>query len=591
MSLLQRILPKIMFWRYMLIFTLAGVIPFAAVTNLTLTRMSSATKAETESRISQMLHLAAVNLDSHFQTLSNMTEKMYLYRVSDNGTYKGLEDILYSKINTKANINNYISVLADSNSFLRNVVFIDRVNGQVYGAGKPALKSIRTDWDFASWDLIRRASENPRKMAISTPHQDSYFIYGKQTVFTFCRALLSLNDLPEKETILGYLLLDIDQSIFSDAFQGYNWQETGKLYVLNEDDLILYASDEGETGQTLAPGFAENMTVITQDISTCNWRIVCCLDETLVMGHIIQLRSHLILISVLTLLGVLFFTWLSSRNMAMPVRRMLKQMKQVQSGNLDVSLPVNGRDEMSELSSGFNHMTESLRSHIEKSYVASIRQKEAELDALRMQIHPHFLYNTLEVIRMSSVAHQDLETAEMTLSLVHQLQYVIGESHERVTLQKEMDIIRDYISLVSLRYGQIELKTSVPVALTSCQILKMTLQPVVENAVQHGLRPLGGGQISISAVREGELLRLTVMDNGCGMDADQLAALRRQIDSDKMPEIKEDGLRSIGMKNVHDRIRMACGPAFGLEIESAPGVGTAVVIDLPYQVMEEGGAQ
>ena len=425
---------------------------------------------------------------------------------------------------------------------------------------------------------------------ISKPNLYDYFIYGKETVFTFCRAMLSLNDLPEKETILGYLLLDIDQSIFSDTFQAYNWQETGKLYVLNEDGLILYASDEAEIGQPLAPGATENMSVITQKIPTCNWRIVCCLDEGLIMGHIMQLRSRLMIISALTLLGMLLFTWISSRNMSMPVRRMLKQMQQVQSGNLDVSLPVEGRDEMSDLSRGFNHMTESLRTHIEKSYVASIRQKEAELDALRMQIHPHFLYNTLEVIRMSSVAHQDLETAEMTLSLVHQLQYVIGESYERVTLQKELGIIRDYISLVSLRYGQIELKTSVPAALCSCRILKMTLQPVVENAVQHGLRPLGGGQISISAIRQGELLQLTVMDNGCGMDAEQLSALRLQLDSDKMPEIKEDGLRSIGMKNVHDRIRLACGQAFGLEIESQPGVGTAVVINLPYQLLEEGDA-
>ena len=199
-----------------------------------------------------------------------------------------------------------------------------------------------------------------------------------------------------------------------------------------------------------------------------------------------------------------------------------------------------------------------------------------------MQIHPHFLYNTLEVIRMSSVAHQDMETAQMTLSLVHQLQYVIGESNERVPLQKELDIIEDYISLVSLRYGQIDLKTSVPPDLLPCPILKMTLQPIVENAVQHGLRPQCGGQISISAAHSDTVLTITVMDNGCGMDPDQLFALRRQLESDKMPEVKEDGLRSIGTKNVHDRIRLACGPAYGLEIESQVGIGTAVVLHLPY---------
>lgn len=218
--------------------------------------------------------------------------------------------------------------------------------------------------------------------------------------------------------------------------------------------------------------------------------------------------------------------------------------------------------------------------------MASIRQKEAELDALRMQIHPHYLYNTLEVIRMSSVAHQDQETAQMTLSLVRQLQYVIGESKEQVPLQTELDIIRDYVSLVSLRYGQIDLTITVPHALLNCPILKMTLQPIVENAVQHGLRPLGGGQISIGAAREGDILLLTVMDNGCGMDADQLEKQRAALESDSLPEVKADGLRSIGTKNVHDRIRLACGNSYGLEIESQEHVGTAVVLRLPYHQPE-----
>ncbi len=583
MRFIRRLLPKKMFWRYMLIFTLIGIIPFTVVTSLTLNHMSAAIKKETESRITQMLRLAGVSLNARFQSLSSMTEKMYLYRISENGTYTGLEGILKSGVNTQANMNNYLSGLADSNDSLRNVLFIDQVNHQVYGIGKPALKSVRMNWDYEAWDLIQYASAHPRDLAISDPHPDSYFIYGSQTVFTFCRAMLSLDDLPEKETILGFLLLDIDQSIFSDAFQAYNWQEAGKLYVLNEDGLILYASETGEIGRTAEKSNAAGAAVITQEIPACKWRIAFYLNEALVMAPVTQLRNRLLLISMLALAGMLALTGLSSRHMAMPVGRILRQMDQVQSGHLDVSVPVEGKDEMSDLSRGFNHMTDALRKHIEQSYVASIRQKEAELDALRMQIHPHFLYNTLEVIRMSSVAHQDMETAQMTLSLVHQLQYVIGESDERVPLQKELDIIRDYISLVSLRYGQIELKSSVPASLLSCLILKMTLQPIVENAVQHGLRPQGGGQISISAARVEDQLRLTVMDNGCGMDAEQLSALRRQLDSDKMPEVKEDGLRSIGTKNVHDRIRLACGPAYGLEIESQAGIGTAVVIHLPYQ--------
>ena len=586
MHTLRKMLPRKLFWRYMLIFVFVGIIPFVAITGISLNHTSNAMRNEAHSRITQMIHLSGVNLDAHFQSLESITERMYLYRISENGTYKTLESVLKSKGSKASDMNNYLSGLADSSKFLRNVLFVDLVNQDTYAIGKPAVKSLRLNWDFENWDLIREASRHPREMTISGMHTDSYFIYNNQTVFTFCRPMLSLDDLPEKESILGYLLLDIDRSIFDDVFRSYNWQDAGTLYVLNRDNQVLYASSANAVGTVFESVPGRTDSVITESIPTCSWQILFLLDENLVMAPVRQLRNRLFVLAALALAAMLVITWLSSRRMSMPIRKILDQMEQVRSGNLDVSVPVYGTDELSSLSSGFNHMTEALRKHIEQSYLASIRQKEAELDALRMQIHPHFLYNTLEVIRMSSVAHQDMETAQMTLSLVRQLQYVIGESHEQVPLHRELEIVRDYISLVSLRYGQIDLTSTVPAALLKCPILKMTLQPIVENAVQHGLRPLGGGQISITAARsEGQLL-LTVMDNGCGMDARQLEKLRSQLKSDKLPEVKEDGLRSIGTKNVHDRIRLACGPQYGLEIESQEGVGTAVVIHLPDNMPE-----
>lgn len=586
MHTLRKLLPKKLFWRYMLIFVFVGVFPFVAITGISLEHVSKALRNEAQSRITQMIHLSGVNLDSHFQSLESITERMYLYRVSENGTYKTLEGVLKSKGNVASNMNNYLSSLADSSKYLRNVLFVDLVNQATYAIGKPSVKSLRLDWHFDAWDLIRDAALHPREMTISDLHRDSYFNYNNQTVFTFCRPMLSLDDLPEKETILGYLLLDIDRSIFDDAFRAYDWQDAGTLYVLSRDNQVLYASSADAIGTAFDPALGQTATSISESIPTCNWKILFLLDENLAMAPVCQLRDRLFALAAAVLAAMLMITWLSSRRMSMPIRKILDQMDQVRSGNLDVSVPVYGTDELSGLSSGFNHMTKALRKHIEQSYVASIRQKEAELDALRMQIHPHFLYNTLEVIRMSSVAHQDMETAQMTLSLVHQLQYVIGESKERVPLGKELEIVRDYISLVSLRYGQINLTTDIPAALSGCLILKMTLQPIVENAVQHGLRPLGGGQISISAVREGDTLRLTVMDNGCGMSAEQLKMLRAQLESDHLPAMKEDGLRSIGTKNVHDRIRLACGHPYGLEIESQEDVGTAVVIRLPYHQPE-----
>lgn len=586
MSFLQRFFTKKLFWQYVMVFVLVGIIPFIAITGITLNRMSQALTEEATERVTQMIHSSAVNLDAQFDSLASLTKQMYLYRISENGKHSNLEEIIKDNSNAASYLKNYIAALEDSNKYIRNVIFIDEVNQQVYGIGRPAVKTIRADWNYQAWELLKKAAQSPRNLMISSPHVDSYFRYGKQTVLTFCRPLLSLDELPEKETILGYLLLDIDQSIFGDFFQADDWQGTGSLYILDENNFVIYAGSTELIGTVFSDEKAHDDSMLREDISTCNWRILFDLDEQQVLSPVKLLRSRLLVLAALVLAVMLVITWLSSRKMSMPIHRILKQMEQVRSGNLQVSVPVKGHDELSELSRGFNHMTASLQKYIEQSYVASIRQKEAELDALRMQIHPHFLYNTLEVIRMSSVAHQDTETAQMTMSLVNQMQYVIGESNEQVTLQKELSIVRDYISLVSLRYGQIEMKVNIHASLLLCSILKMTLQPVVENAVQHGLRPLGGGQISINAIRRENDLFITVMDSGVGMDEAQLTKLREQLNSEKMPEVKEDGLRSIGMKNVYDRIRLACGAEYGLEIESHPGIGTAVVIHLPYRVLE-----
>jgi two-component system sensor histidine kinase YesM len=583
---MRHLIPRKFSWQLMTVFAVFAIVPFVIMSWLSLDRMSQALEKETKTRVTQMIHLGGTNLDARFQTLSNTTEKMYLYHVSINGTSSDLETILKSHRNAQFEMSNYVGNLLDSNDFLRNVLFVDCWNQHTYAAGKPAYKNLKPSWDAQTWPFLQEASLHPRQMSISEPHVEEYFNFGSRTVFTFCRPYLSLQDLPEKETILGYLLLDIDESIFDDAFSAYDWSENGTLYVLDDRNAVRYASRAEEIGTVIT--FPENsrFTLLTEDMPSCGWRVVFLLDRMLSMQNVRQLRHQLILLGAFLLLMMLVLTWLSSRHLSRPIQTMLQQMNKVQAGDLTARVPVQGNDEISALSLGFNHMVSALDTHIQKSYVASIRQKEAELDALRMQIHPHFLYNTLEVIRMSSVGHNDPETAQMTLSLVRQLQYVIGESKEQVPLGKELDIVRDYIALVSLRYGQIDLTTDIPAMLSNCPILKMTLQPIVENAVQHGLRPLGGGQISISAAREGDTLRLTVMDNGCGMSAEQLNALRAQLESDHLPAMKEDGLRSIGTKNVHDRIRLACGHPYGLEIESQEDVGTAVVIRLPYQQPE-----
>ena len=214
---------------------------------------------------------------------------------------------------------------------------------------------------------------------------------------------------------------------------------------------------------------------------------------------------------------------------------------------------------------------------------AEIKQKEAELNALKTQIKPHYLYNTLDIIRMTAMKHEDRETAEMLESLARQLRYLMGEEKEMVSLEQELDNIRDYFQMMRIRYeGRISLNITVPESLREIAVLKLLVQPAVENAVKHGLKEKDGqGSVWISANRKAEKVEVTVMDDGVGMDTEQLEAIRKRI-SAGTKELHNPEKGGVGLVNVNERIQNRYGCQYGVQIESTKGAGTIVIICIPY---------
>jgi two-component system sensor histidine kinase YesM len=268
-----------------------------------------------------------------------------------------------------------------------------------------------------------------------------------------------------------------------------------------------------------------------------------------------------------------------SRMFTGPILVIMRQMLRVESGNLETSVNVTRKDELGRLAHGFNRMIERLNLFINDAYVAEIKRKHAELNALKSQIRPHYLYNTLEVIRMSAVANDDDQVADMIHSLSKQLKYVIDYGEEWVTLGRELDHLRDYFHLIEVRFDnriklEIEIKGE---ELLNVNVLKLSLQPIVENAVQHGIRPKGGkGIVLVTVERDNENLAITVYDDGIGIEENKL----REINS-HLTETEGSTGKSIGVKNVHERIKNACGEDYGLDIDSKPHVGTSVRILFP----------
>jgi two-component system sensor histidine kinase YesM len=264
-------------------------------------------------------------------------------------------------------------------------------------------------------------------------------------------------------------------------------------------------------------------------------------------------------------------------------------MKQVEGGNFDVEKGIDpGRgDEFGLLAAGFLEMTGRLKEYIRTSLLAKIRQREAELAALRSAIRPHFLYNSLEIIRMNAVANDDESTASLALMLADQMRYSLGAVRGKVTLGRELDMIRNYFAVIGLRYGGAvtwEIQVSPP-DLERAQVLSLMIQPVVENAVVHGIKPKGRGHVEIRAAAQGADLAVIITDDGVGMDEARLAEIAACIERD---DFAGDGYgkKFLGLKNVHDRLRYVFGEGYGLAVTGAAGAGTRVTLRLPLSLEE-----
>ena len=292
-------------------------------------------------------------------------------------------------------------------------------------------------------------------------------------------------------------------------------------------------------------------------------------------------------ILLVSALLILFGSIYLSRRLVTPIHEMIRQMGAIEHGNFDIQLQVQSEDEIGILSRRFNQMSQELKTYINQSYLAKIKQTEAELTALRSQIYPHFLYNTLEVIRMTAQEEGDTAVPEMIEALSEQIHYLIGPVQDMVPLEKEFDIVSKYVYLLNCRVRQkIQLAIKVP-AQQGIMVPRLILQPIVENAYVHGIKGRENGSIHIEAEIAEDTLEITVMDNGVGISGDSLRQLRELLEGDAPGIRDQDDWQSIGLKNVHDRLRFLFGEEYGTDITSTPGIGTMVRLTMPCRHRED----
>ncbi|CAM4268683.1 cache domain-containing sensor histidine kinase [Paenibacillus typhae] len=561
-------------------FLLVGLIPLLALSFFSVKTFSGYVERYTANNLQQMVLYMGYNLNSAFNQYNEISKLMYT------GRYDGYIDS-YSR-NQTANVNelgqinaipidSFLKTLLFSDSYITGVQFVRSADGKVYSQQKEN-RSLVTD-DFARPEWLAAMAKDPAKAAVFPAHTDDYFFDSHKTVFTIGRTLIDTSGRVSREPkVVGTLFLDIDTSLFQQFIGELSLGAKDELYLLDGQGRVYFSNQNVAPGAVVEPVLDDKERItLSQEIPFLDGQIIAGIHRGSLFEQLLSARMTVYTaIAICAVVMIVMGAWFS-RRLAAPIRELIRQMTVVESGNLDTQLTVNSNDEMGRLAHGFNRMVERLKIHIDEAYVAQIKQKQTELNALKSQIRPHYLYNTLEVIRMNAVDKEAGEVADMILALSDQLKYVIDYGEDRVSLGSELNHLHNYFYIISVRYeNRYTLQQEIPQDIDlDWPVLKLSLQPVVENAVQHGLRQKGKGTIGITVERRGHVMAVTIYDDGIGMSRETLAQLHRNLEDPAAPS------KNVGLKNVHERIRSSFGDEYGLTVSSREHIGTSVTLLFP----------
>lgn len=422
---------------------------------------------------------------------------------------------------------------------------------------------------------------------ITAPHVESIFEGYYPWVVTIVRPI-------PNGAGACWVAVDVSFSGLGDSINGVGIGQHGYCYLMDDQgnmvyhpqQQLLYAGIKTEEAERLAAqpdGTYVEDTVIysVQDVPASNWRVVgvSYIDET-VNESFWQMARITLGSAALILAAALLVGWIISRMLSHPLQKLETAMEQFeQDADGFTFQPVAGTREVQELSDSFGHMVGRIQRLMNTVREEEIVLRKTELKALQAQINPHFLYNTLDSIAWMCERGKNADAVEMVHALARLFRISISRGHELIPIEKELQHAEAYLLIQKFRYkNQFTYHFTVDPACTKYLCNKITLQPIIENAITHGLDLLvEPGHIEIEVCMDGADILFKVSDDGIGMPPEQVAELLKKEPSDRT---------GIGIKNVNDRLQIYFGPQYGLSIQSVPDEGTTVTIRMP-QVPEE----
>lgn len=545
----------------------------------------------------QMLDQVRMNIEASVGTVDRIIE--YLSMDDDVINYLRLENF-YSpgRIRLETAVRDRMRIYSDVNPQLVGGLLVAGEN-ELY-ASNELYRVTRYPLRQDAW-YIQAAQADGERVLISRPigrNIRNYRNYSANSIVSVVRAVKD----PDTGELLGVIIADMLTQAIEERIRDVTLGKSGYVFVQDSAGEIVYAP-VNDTVYRIRGGWlqeepgihvinGERYQLLYTHSNVTAWSTVGMFRVGETLEQMESLRKYTIIATSLFIALATVVSLRFSASFVGPISKLRRLMAEAENGNLDVSFDTQCYSgEIRQLGGSFNSMMDKIRELLGMVYKEQRDKREAEIRTLQAQINPHFLYNTLDTIRWMAEEHQAGDIVKLVSALTKLFRVSLSRGREVISLADEMEHVRSYLYIQKVRYeDKLNYRIDVPDALLSLRVNKLILQPLVENAIYHGIKQKRGeGHISLTGLRRGKLLILRVEDDGAGMTAEKCAQLNAALRASGNREYDH----GYGIFNVNDRIRLSYGKEYGLyyRINEYGGITVELICPAITQHVDEADAR
>jgi len=452
------------------------------------------------------------------------------------------------------------------------------------------------DFSFLQWR--KRFYGNPFECYWLNLHQDQVFKGDNTKVVSLFKMIGQ-----EDSTVRGIILFNLRESFFKKILKNPVISPNGYLALVSNEGSMAFKSvepryqlDSGiltrirELSNThgnfkYQKPFGPKMVVVYNTINTCKWKIVAVLPENEILSKTDYIKSLILILSFILLIVAALMSNVLATIITKPLSKLTKKVKCVTEGDMYVPFDITISNEIGILNNGIGALVVQVNTLLEQIKEEQEKKRIADLTILQAQINPHFLYNTIYSIHQLCALGESENASKMLLALGNFFRIGLSQGQEIITIREEIEHVRNYLVIQQMKYAdKLQFEFEIEPAIIEENIIKLTLQPLVENAIYHGVKKkLDQGVIQIRGYRDGRMIRIEVRDNGVGMIKEQLIKIQEYLTG--CGELEKSF--GFGLRNVHERLRIHFGSNYGLSIDSWENAGAVVTVTIPTLVADD----